>query len=70
LDREREEILGKGREGAGAAVNLSRFAGEVEARSVEGEGDRVASLSLLRTGPITLTRRFTPTSPTPWARIR
>ena len=35
--------------------HLSRFAGEVETRSGEGEGDRVASLYLHRADPIALT---------------
>jgi len=69
LGRGREEVLDRGREEAGAAVNLSRLAGlsreadRRETRSGEGEGDRVASLYLLRADPITLTRRFAPPSP-------
>ena len=38
-----------------ALVTSPAGAGEVETRSVEGEGDRVASLYLLRADPITLT---------------
>jgi hypothetical protein len=38
-----------------SSVRLSHEVGEVETQSVEGEGDRVASLSLLRADPITLT---------------
>src|SRR3984885_10622880 len=41
--------------------NLSRCAGEVEARSDEGEGDRVTSLYLPHADPVT--RRYAPTSP-------
>ena len=45
--------------------NLSRCAGEVETRSGEGEGDRAASLYLLRCGPITLTLGATHHRPPP-----
>jgi len=39
-------------------------AGEVETRSVEGEGDRVGTYAkMLRADPITLTRRYAATSP-------